>query len=161
MEPIYIQTHKLDPDQLARWSFSASLKRLIPFYLVIGLSTGESLYGLLGLDWKVALAVGVFTTLTMLVALRYRLVKLYQRPGSNQLLVPRHLILDEKKYELAYQNGVISIVPWDVIRKMEITDEFVILYTPFGPHLLLKSVMTVGAMQLIESKVGQPKNVLG
>jgi hypothetical protein len=161
MEPIYIQTHKLDPNQLARWTFRASLKRLIPFYLVIGLSTGEGLFGILGLDWRVGLGIGIFSTIAMLVGFRYRLVKLYKKPGSNQLLVPRHLVLDEKKYELAYQNGVISIVPWDVIRKMQVTEDFVVLYTPFGPHILLKSVMTQQAMQLVESKVGQPKNVIG
>jgi hypothetical protein len=154
VEPIFLPTHKLDAVQLANWSYRVSFWRLAVFYAAFALIAAIALAETLQLTFWIALAIFLLIVLSMLALVRYRLMNIYRSKNRNQILQPRTLKLDARCFELEYQNGVFSRIPWSVVHKLVWSKEFLAIYTSLGnPILIPRPILTDEATALIKTAV--------
>ncbi len=157
VQPIYLPAHRLDPYQLAKWSF----RGFVPGFIIIFGSLGFALGNLfeVRLGWPLGsslLFAAAFAGL-MLPVMRLRLRGMYLLPKRAQFRVTRTMVLDEDMFKIDYENGVSSTIPWSIVTRTQWTPDFLILHTTLGnPMALQRSILTPDAVSLIERVTTKP-----
>ena len=153
MDPIYLPTHRIDLGQLVNWTYAAGWKRLLLLYICIGFLFTMLFYAPIRFDLPTAVLYAFLLCAAMLITGRLRIPSVYKSPGRNQILLPRTMVLDSNGFQLAYQNGVSTRVPWNVISKKSWSKDFLALYSPFGPILVPRGILTSEVTQFIENSL--------
>jgi hypothetical protein len=160
---IYLPTHRIDPAILAKWAITNHLWWYLTYSLAWTAATGYGIKlaaGLIPVEVPNWVWVVWFVALTplMLLSIKDNLTRSYRKKTTSQFQVNRTMKLDDEGFEVTYQNGVFSRIPWTVVLKAKWTRDFLILQTTLGnPFPIPVSILTPEAKFLIEEAISRPK----
>lgn len=150
MQPILLPSHKIDLDLLARWTFRRALPRVVLLGIAYGILGAALIQRILGFDIAIAGLIALGLALIMMLSSWRKIRDMYRSPGFSQFQESRTMKLDEKGYEIEYRNGLLTRVPWAIVRKAQETREFFVIHAGLGnPMPIPISILTPEALALI------------
>lgn len=134
MEPIYIPRHRIDVHEMAKLTFSTTLRRFIIVAVFKGIVAGSLCYFILqfldemGIRAAIGIGAGVLAAALSLAVAPAQLAKLYSKPNQAIAFSDRTLVIEETGLRVEYTVGMLSFFPWRVFIRVRWLSKFLLLY---------------------------------